>query len=122
MKKTLFSIISLMLASLMLLSAFTACNNVEDETTGGQLEETTENITDSEDSSSSKVPSDSETETDKHESVSEVETSPEEDIKLEGDFGNSIVYANKLANGVQSYHVDAERNNYRINNMNMSLE
>ena len=49
-------------------------------------------------------------------------TESEEEIALEGEYGASILHANLLANGVQSYYTDPGRMGYRINNLNMSLD
>ena len=121
MKRSLLSILSLILALSMLCGILAACDIGENETTDVQSEETTEKPIES----GSEIQSDSNEESDtqaESEDSSEKETETDVEVKLEGDFGDTIVYANKLANQVQAYYVEAARENYRITNLNATID
>ena len=126
MKKSALSFLSLMLALIMLMGTFAACSPDEEETSGTDAPTSSENATesnaDSEDSSTedgTESGSDVNSETD---SDSETESEPDVDASADGLYGPSITTANQLANGVQTYYTSGKRENYKINNLNMSLD
>ena len=41
---------------------------------------------------------------------------------ITGEYADTIMYANRIADGVQAYYADARRSTYRIQNANMSLD
>ncbi|MBQ8407964.1 MAG: hypothetical protein IJY39_03790 [Clostridia bacterium] len=110
MKKSKLSFISAFLAFVMLGGTLVACTpaNQNDETSDTSAsEQTTESTTEAAGSES------------ESESVTESETVPE--IVIEGDYADTIMAANKLADGVQAYY-DAARKKYTVVNQNMTLE
>ncbi len=130
MKKQILSSISLLLVLLMSLGAFAACTSepTETEQTSGT---TTESNTSSEESTTSSIET-TENTSDGSESSesSEAATSsassetdePIQDPQLEGEFADSILYADSIKNAVQAYYMEAERENYAFYNQEMSLE
>lgn len=123
LKKTK-SIIAMLLALVMLLSA---CGPKPDsETTESSTEATdaTDAASDSVSESVSESASATETASESGDSTeTESETEEDTEISLEGDFGSSILYADAIKNGVQSYYPDgAARANYRIENLNIEAE
>ncbi|MBQ8409520.1 MAG: hypothetical protein IJY39_11735 [Clostridia bacterium] len=106
MKRKSVSILSLLLAMLMLIGMFTACN-------------TTDTPSDNTDSDSSSSQTELSTESD---SATEEETEEDTTPKLEGANAQLIENAERLANGVQSYYADPDRTSYTIENKNMSLD
>ena len=133
MKKKVLSKISLLLAALMLLSVFAACDKQtlpedSDSESASATEQVTETVSDSEESqtppeietasesvSESEAVSESETES---ETETELDTTP----KLDIDNGELIEYADRLANKVSVYYTDSKKTDLLINNANMSLE
>jgi len=133
MSRREISFISCILAVIMLLAAFAACDSSSnpviseskeslstnaEQTDGDQAsesEQTTEDSESEEASSESQTDSKTETETDAN---TELDTSP----KLEGENAQLIESAHRLAGGIQSYYTDADRTAYRIENKNMSLD
>lgn len=127
MKKTIYSLLSLILAVLMIFPLLTACKslgNGDGETsgiteTGSNSNESGSDVdTDSESSSQTDADSESNDVTDETESDNNVA----DDVELEGVFGPSIINANKAANSVQSYYTEAARNNYRVTNSNVTID
>ncbi len=117
MKRKLLSVIALLLALCMCGSIFAACNKTEEETSGTQAtgteeSENTTGGTDVNTEDTTDITSETNTET-------ETETEP---ILLDGEFGPAISNANKLANQVQAYYSNPQRQDYHVENMNMSLD
>ena len=121
MKKKILSILSLLLASLMIVGALAttlaSCGNGNsgDKETDGSTGE----------SSTSKPSDDSEVES------GNKETEPGENggnggtvvVPSNDDvYGPTIDYANLIANGVQSYYTNPERDDYHIENLNMNID
>ncbi len=57
----------------------------------------------------------------------ESDTTPEDEPEyvepvITGEYADTIMYANRIADGVQAYYADAKRSTYRIENRNMSLD
>ena len=67
-------------------------------------------------------------ETQPGQSESESETTPGQDDPeyvepiITGEYADTIMYANRIADGVQAYYADAKRSTYRIQNGHMSLD
>ena len=122
MKKTLLSVISLLLVTMMLVGALVSCSpNGNDETTGTSSatdgETNSEGTSAKDDTASSESGSSSE---DESESESETET----DVvapSLSGKNSATIEYANSLANGVQAFYTDASRKYHSVKNQEMTL-
>ncbi len=121
MKRKLLSMISLLLTLCMCGSLLVACKTPEEETSDKQTEESTEVSETKKDTEvttedatavSTESESDSETET-------ETEPAP---IVLDGEFGSAITNAYNLKNKVQTYYLNPERTDYRIENMQMGFE
>ena len=127
MKKKHISLLALLLALAMLASCFAACDSQEEITTEVPSESTVESSSEStqdetnSETQTSAASEGSETEI-KTETETESETETETEVALEGPYADTISYANKIANGVQAYYVDAARNNYRVVNKNMTLD
>ncbi len=99
-------IIAILLLSSMLLTALASC-------TGGGNQG---------DDSESTPPSQSESESIPNEDE-EDGSDPVPDIKLEGMYADSITYANKIKNGVQSYYPNGvKRDSYYVENLDMCAE
>ena len=109
MKKAL-SFISLLLALIMVLSAFAACTLGDGETDDTRAE------TVDADSQTTGAETSSDTEPGEQDEETE-DTTP----LLEGNDAELIELANRLANGVQSYYQDVDRSNYVIENKNSIL-
>ncbi len=124
MKKRIISIISCVLAFLMVSSVLVSCAPTgTDETTGSQPEETTE--TKEQDSStdeSNTTESASDLESDTKESEDTTEETDPPVVELTGEFADSIENASNLSNKVQAYYLEGTRNNYRVENLNMVLD
>ncbi|MBO5755895.1 MAG: hypothetical protein J6R89_07575, partial [Clostridia bacterium] len=125
MKKTTRSLLSLLLAILMIASVLTACGNVEEQTTqkGG------EDISESQTSADTEAKTDADTEsgeTEKDEDTSapsvDVEVETDTYIAPEGTDSEVIDLANRLANGVNVYYPDSTRQSIIMENMNMTLD
>ena len=108
MKRSLITILALMLVSIMLLGVLASCENG-----GPSTEETTivEETTDKKNEDSTNDPGEETTE----------ESTKKDDIVLEGEFGNTIAHSNKLSNEVQSYY-NSDRSFYTVENLNMTLK
>ena len=106
MKKTVLSLLSLILAAIMLMSVFTSCS-------WGDPGNDPENPVESD---SSESESGSESESDEGE---EAPTPP--DLSKIGN-GLLISHANSLMNGVNAYFTDGKRTDFMLENQNMSLE
>ena len=102
MKRKYISVLSLILALLTLIGAFSSCAPADEPD-------------DSSDSQTSQI---SEEETEKLPAETEEDTSP----KLEGENALLIENAERLANGVQSYYSDPNRSGYTVENKNMTLD
>ena len=125
MKKTTRSILSLLLASLMLASTLTACGNGQEQTTqkGG------DEISESQSSADTEGKAEADTtggETEKSDDTS----APAGDVELENSTyvspectdSEAVDLANRLANGVNVYYPDSTRQSIVMENMNMSLD
>ena len=106
MKKSILKLLSLILALMMLTSAFAACFDGEDETSGTDATTGTGSGTESGSGTDTDTDTESGSETD---NGTESDTDDVTDVELEGPFGDSIVNANKVANGVQSYYTSGDR-------------
>ena len=96
-----------------------------ESTNNGETEEGTVNGessegTDSEDDSSESNNSENNT-TESESQPSNDSDVNNEDVVLDEIYKDSIIYANDIANGVQTGFVEAERDNYIINNLNTSV-
>ena len=125
MKKQKLSFISILLVSIMLISALAACGSKSTPqsvpTDTNKAEDPTENGTegDSEKVTDGNSGETSEKETDSSENVTEEVTSPSL-IKGEDD-GALIELADRLSNTVQTYYADAMRTKFAIENKNVLL-
>ena len=111
-------IISLFLAMVMIVSAFAACGNNENQTDSSENETTSTEMSSPENSTE-------ETSTD---GTSEIESSFDESTELEtmgpstpAEVSDWIKDANALANGVSAHYTDGSRKDYLINNKNMTM-
>ena len=113
MKRSLLSIISSILALLMIAGAICSCGlfTGDEESSESQSSSAGE----SEASSGTESESGSESET---ENGGGNDNKP---VVENTGYAPTINYANVLSNGVQSYYTEAERNNYKIENLNMNL-
>ena len=113
MRKSAISVLSFILALLMLFPALVACtggNEVNDDTTNAiGSEPNNDETTSGNEVESDKAPDDGD------------ETEDITDVQLEGVFGDSIAHSSQLANGVQTYYTESQRKNYKIENQNMNL-
>ena len=116
MKRQKLSLISLLLAIIMIVSALSGCTTPDEQDTDTQATttETTENTT-SEEKESVK----SETETD--EEPTETETEEDTTPMLNIDNAELIEYAERMANGVSYYYPNAKRESAILENKQMSL-
>ncbi|MBR3686163.1 MAG: hypothetical protein IKL66_01600 [Clostridia bacterium] len=110
MKRSVVTILSLMLASAMLVGIFASC------TIGGKGDEET---TASKGETSGETTAESTTKG-SEDTTEETTGEKETEVALEGDYADSISHANKLANGVQTYY-NALRTQYTVENLNMTL-
>lgn len=121
MKKRVLSLISLMLALIMLASLFAACGGGDKatETDGIETDSSTESATDTEreNESGSKAESATESDTEK-ETEGDTETHPP---LLDCDNAELIELADRLANGVNVFYPSSSRRDIIIENKNMSL-
>lgn len=151
--KNKLSFISMLLAICMLLALFASCSsgNQTAETTGGSATSSTsaestaeteketindtsattatdESTTEDSDETTSNSSSEDSTEgssdtTAESTAESTTESTNETDIDLEGDYSDSLIYADEIKNGVQAYFPDGvAREDYIIENMNMTAE
>lgn len=117
MKRSIIIILSMMLATTVLVGVFASCAGRKK----GDEETTTEGGTTSgETSGETSRETTAETTTKGSEDTTEETTEDETEITLDGDYADSISHANKLANGVQTYY-NALRTQYTVENLNMSL-
>ena len=109
MKKSLISLLSFIIVAFMLMSILVSC--------AGELQNSSDcsSTEESNQESGSEGESGSSGGDDNNSSDTPVNS-------LEGPFASSIVNSQALANGVQSYYTSADRNNYKIENLNMNLE
>ena len=112
----------LSLALCMLLGAFSSCDTdsgLPDESTSAtEALQTEQNPETDGKTERETAPFDSESETELN---TEAET--EQAIELDGIYGDSILYADKIKNGVQSYYPDGvKRSDYVVENLNMKAE
>ncbi len=133
MKKSNLSFLALFLVLILLVPFAASCTGTEDSSTPQQSE--------TEGSSSTETRSESDIQTEESESVtvdhgsvssenesesteeSEITTSETvSDIILEGEHAEFIQYANSLANGVNAYFPNADRDSFVIENQNMVLD
>lgn len=114
-------LISLLIAIIMITSAFAACNTPDENIT---TEPPTQETTEAPDTITTEKPSDETKETTEEntEENTEVDTEENTEIKLEGKYGEVIENANALANAVQDYYVNNNRAAYYVENNNMSFE
>ncbi len=110
MKRSVVTVLSLMLASAMLVGVFASC------TIGGKGDEET---TASKGETSGETTAESTTKG-SEDTTEETTGEKEPEVVLEGDYADSISHANKLANGVQTYY-NALRTQYTVENLNMTL-
>ena len=144
--KSKLSFLSMILTICMLISALASCSSGKSESTETQSTVTSDTssevTTDTESSKVSSTETISETsnvhtsETDTEESnessstssVESTEESSETDtekaeISLGGDYGNSILYADELKNGVQAYYPDGvAREDFVVENLDITAE
>ena len=112
--KKLVSILSLLLILSMLLGAFASCNVPEQQTN----ESESDSIETPTDNEGSETKGEDETGSD-----GESDSTIIEPIELEGNFADSILYADEIKNGVQAYYPDGvARDTYYVENLNMSAE
>ena len=111
MKKSKISFIASFLVGSMLLASLTACKTPthDDETT------------DTTSSAQSEVTTESTTTTETETASAGEETQTEAPVIIEGEYADTIMAANKLADGVQAYY-NAARTKYTVTNNVMSLE
>lgn len=112
----------LSLALCMLLGAFSSCDadqGIHDESTSATEALQTEQNSETDGKTDHETaPFDSESETELN---TEAET--EQAIELDGIYGDSILYADKIKNGVQSYYPNGvTRTDYYVENLNMQAE
>ena len=107
MRRTIISILSFVLALLMLVPMLAACTFGEGP---DAPDESTQNPSGDESESS-----------DKGDDGKDEDNKDNAALK-DAMFGPSIEYVNSIVNGVQSYYTEAERSNYRVDNLNTSLE
>ncbi|MBQ8408057.1 MAG: hypothetical protein IJY39_04260 [Clostridia bacterium] len=106
--KKLTSFLSVFLVCCMLASAFASCGD------SGNKDENTSDTSDALQSTEQSSDGNSESET---------ETEIREVVVPDGIWGNSIAYAYKIQNGVQSYYPDGvARDSYVVENLNMQAE
>ena len=120
MKRQKLSLISLLLAIIMIVSAFAGCTtpNEQDTDTQATTTETTENTTSAEKES---VKSETDTETDEEPTETETETEEDTTPMLDIDNAELIEYAERMANGVSYYYPNAKRESAILENKQMSL-
>ena len=128
MKKSLFSTLSLILALVMILSAFAAC--AKKTTTPSSTESGTNAGTETDaatNGESESTPGSNPSETDgKTETDTKVETETTPSISAPAgaiELANQelIEYTNSLSNGVQAYFTDAKRTHYSLQNQIMTM-
>lgn len=112
MKRSIITILSLMLASAVLVGIFASC------TDGGKGDEETST---SRDETSGEMTGETTTKGSEDTTEGTTESETEVEINLEGDYADSIKYANKLANGVTTYY-NTNRTQYTVENLNMTLK
>lgn len=106
MRRTIISILSFVLALLMLVPMLAACTFGEGP---DAPDESTQNPSGDESESS-----------DKGDDGKDEDNKDNAALK-DAMFGPSIEYANSIVNGVQSFYTEAGRHNYRVENLNMDL-
>ena len=118
MKKTTLKLLTLLLAGVMLLGSFAACNDwsdvIETEGTSSSSEETSS----SSESATSGSESRDESDTEESDTEGGNQAPSLEDI----DNGLLIGNANSLQNGVNAYFSDGKRTDFVLENQNMTLE
>ena len=112
MKKTSLKCLSLILAFLMLVSAFASCSSPEE----GQSETESNNVTES-----ATQEQNSESETKAVETEIETETTVQGPL-LEGEHATLIENADYLKNGVNAYFTHADRKEFTYENLKMQME
>lgn len=136
--KPLFKYLCLILVLTMCIGTVAACSSGTVESVEGSSEGTSEQTeaktdktdkTDTEteaktDESKSEMASDTETESNSETDIeSDTESETAEIIELDGIYGDSILYADKIKNGVQSYYPNGvTRTEYYVENLNMQAE
>ena len=140
MKRSIITVLSLMLASIMLVGVFASCSggdqgDEENSTNGGETTGETSDGTTGETSGETTGETSDETTEGSSEETSEETTSKgseytteeettvenETEVALDGDYADSIKHANKLANGVKTYY-NSNRTQYTVENLNMTLK
>ena len=124
MKKRTFSLISLTLALLMLVSAFASCDggNEETKTTDALSTESVESVSTEGETKPLETEDDTlgtEGGTEPREETEEVTTAAPQ---LDCDNAELIEYANSIANGVNAYYPDGTRQSFVFENKNMSIQ
>lgn len=119
MKKTIPSLIPLLLSIVMLSAAFSSCGKPIENPTLSNTEDISESCSDSQNSESEDEDSSESEPADTTESSSE---GNEEIEHFEGPYANLIQSANGIANTIQEYRSNAGADSYFLQNMNMKLE
>ena len=122
MKKRTLSLLSLLMASVMLWGSLTSCTPGEEESSSTESS-TTSSETDGATTESGTTGTESdaestETDTEKTEEVTDEDTV----VFAEGLFGPTIAVSNDLKNKVQTYFLDENRTNYVVNNKYVTIE
>ena len=122
MKRSLLSTLSLLLALVMMLGAFVACDDSKtvDESTSAPADESQPTDTSSEQSEST----DAETASEESESEAQSESETETDsnrVEAEGEHAGLINLTNSMANTVQAYFTDSKRTHYNLQNTEMTM-